>query len=248
MDHHGLVAEALVARVRDALTSRDHPVIGLATGRTPLLAYATLASFSGNFPGIERATFVMLDEYLGLPAHSPDRFSSVLRQHVLGPLGVDDSRFIALDPQAEDIAQECQRFESRLVDLGGVDLQILGIGTNGHIGFNEPGAAFDSRTRVVRLADSTVADNRSTLVSTGEVPRYAVTQGIGTILDAREIVLAATGTAKADIIAQLVDGASDPRVPACALRLHDNTTVLVDLEAAERLLSTPKRTRQPVRT
>jgi len=235
-NHHGLVADALVARVRDALLCRSNPVIGLATGRTPLLAYATLAAQARDLPGLDRATFVMLDEYLGLPPDSPDRFANVLRRHVLGPLGVDDSRLVLLNPDATDIGLECEQFESRLRELGGVDLQILGIGTNGHIGFNEPGADRDSRTRVVRLDDSTIADNTSALIAADEVPRYAITQGIGTILEAREIVLAATGVSKVDIIAELVDGGVDQKVPASALRRHPNTTVIVDQEAAGRLV------------
>lgn len=245
-NHHGLVADALVARVRDALVCRSNPVIGLATGRTPLLAYATLAAQSRDLPGLDRATFVMLDEYLGLPTDSPDRFANVLRKHVLGPLGLDDSRLVRLNPDAADLGLECERFEGRLRELGGVDLQILGIGTNGHIGFNEPGAHGDSRTRVVRLDDSTIADNTSALISADEVPRYAITQGLGTILDAKEIVLAATGVSKAEIIAELVDGGVDEKVPASVLRHHPNTTVIADQDAAGRLIGHVSEKSHPV--
>jgi glucosamine-6-phosphate deaminase len=155
---------------------------------------------------------------------------------VTGPLGLDATRVHVPEGAAADPAQAAARYEAAIAAAGGVDLQILGIGANGHIGFNEPGSPADSRTRVVELAPRTVADNaRFFDGDAGRVPTHALTQGIGTILDAREIVLIAWGESKADAVARAVEGPQTADLPASFLQRHDRVTLVLDDAAAAKL-------------
>lgn len=229
-DHHGLVAEALVARVRDAIQSKPNAVIGVATGRTPMEAYRLLALERESLD-LSRARFVMLDEYLGLASTSPDSFQSVLRRQVLKPLGLRDEQLIVMASDTKDVLTETLRFERKLAKCGGVDLQILGVGRNGHIGFNEPGSRFDSLTRRVSLTYMTRSDNAPTLIQESTVPVEAMTQGIATILRARSIVVIATGEAKAPIIARALNEPASADLPISALRAHAACELIVDRDA-----------------
>ncbi len=231
-------AYALAAAIGAALHGSASPVIGLATGRTPIAAYRILAADPAARELARRCLFVMLDEYVGMPPGSPDRFASVLESQVLVPLGCASSQLLRIDVDSADHAAAAAAFDDALVRLGGVDLQILGIGTNGHIGFNEPGSAVDGRTRVVRLAESTRRDNLPTLRDVRAVPEFAITQGIATIRAARHIVLTATGVAKADIVRRVVEESPSIDVPATALRDHPDCEMILDPDAAASLAPT----------
>ncbi|MGO3648389.1 glucosamine-6-phosphate deaminase, partial [Agrococcus casei] len=176
-----------------------------------------------------------LDEYVGLPAGHPEGYASVVAREVVQPLGLNPQLVRVPNGEANEGEASCADYEAAIREAGGVDLQLLGIGSTGHIGFNEPGSAFDSRTRVTELAESTRRDNARFFDSIDDVPTHAATQGIGTILEARQLVLLAFGESKAQAVARAVEGPVTEDVPASALQLHPHATIVID-EAAASLL------------
>ncbi|MDQ0992983.1 glucosamine-6-phosphate deaminase [Streptomyces sp. V3I7] len=232
-----LIAEA-VARL---LRHKPDAVLGVATGSTPLPVYRALAARvrSGEVD-TSRARIAQLDEYVGLPADHPESYRSVLRREVLEPLAIPMSAFLGPDGTAEDVPGACAAYERALAAAGGVDLQLLGIGTDGHIGFNEPCSSLTSRTRIKTLTEQTRSDNaRFFGGDVAQVPQHVVTQGIGTILEARHLVLLATGEGKADAVAATVEGPVAAICPASALQLHPHATVVTDEAAASKLKLAP---------
>lgn len=209
-------------------------VLGLATGSSPDQVYAELVNRHAASPGSYRACRVfLLDEYVGLPQDHPERYAAVIRRTVTDPLGIPRDRVHAPDVDARDLAAAGERYDDAIAAAGGVDLQLLGVGTNGHIAFNEPGATLARGTHVARLTDRTRQDNARFFGGRVDaVPRAAMTQGIGTILRARRLLLIAAGAAKADAIAGLVSRPADPELPVTALHRHPAVTVLVDPAAA----------------
>jgi len=229
----GRVSAALVAQ----LVSRDpEAVLGLATGSSPTGTYAALAArVAAGQLDLGRASGFALDEYVGIPLEHPESYASVLRRDVVEPLGMDPSRVHVPDGRADDLEAAAAAYEAAIVAAGGVDLQILGIGTNGHIGFNEPTSSFASRTRIKTLAPRTRADNARFFDDPRQVPTHCMTQGLGTILDARAVVLVAQGEGKAAAVAGAVEGPLSAMCPGSALQLHHRATVVVDEAAASRL-------------
>jgi glucosamine-6-phosphate deaminase len=230
-----LIAEAigaLVARKPDAL-------LGVATGSTPLPIYRALAArLAAGSLDVGRLRVCQLDEYVGLPAGHPESYRSVLAREVLEPLGLGLERFLGPDGTRADVTAACAEYDAALAAAGGVDLQILGIGTDGHIGFNEPCSSLASRTRIKTLTPQTREDNARFFASLDEVPHHVITQGIGTILEAGHLVLLATGAGKAEAVAATVEGPVAAVVPAAALQLHPHATVVVDEAAAAQLKHT----------
>lgn len=228
-----LVADSLAGLLR----AKPDALIGVATGSTPLPVYQALAAKarSGEVD-VARARVCQLDEYVGLPAGHPESYRSVVLRQVVRPLGLPESAFFGPDGTATDLTAACHDYEQVLAEAGGVDLQLLGIGTDGHIGFNEPCSSLASRTRIKTLTERTRTDNARFFGDDVEqVPHHVITQGIGTILDARHAVLLATGEAKAEAVALAVEGPLAAAVPASALQLHPHATVVLDEAAATRL-------------
>lgn len=223
--------EASATMIEHTVRTKSDAVLGLATGSSPLSTWRALGARKLDY---SRVRFFALDEYLGLPEGHPQRYRAVLRREVLDPLGIDPD-FVRLPFEHGKPSSEADAFELALTRSGGVDLQILGIGRNGHIAFNEPGAKFDSTTRVVKLHPDTRADNARFFEAPELVPRFAVTQGIATILRARHIVLVAFGRAKSEVVAQALAGPVSTAVPASVLQLHPRVTVVLDRPAAENL-------------
>jgi glucosamine-6-phosphate deaminase len=176
-----------------------------------------------------------LDEYVGLPPSHPQSYHAVIAREVVGPLGLDPAAVHVPDGRLLGIETAGERYETAIVASGGVDLQILGIGTDGHIGFNEPGSSFASLTRVKTLTRQTRRDNARFFDSPEEVPVHSITQGLGTILRAKRLVLLAFGRGKARAVAAAVEGPLSAGVPASAIQLHPRATVIVDEEAASEL-------------
>lgn len=176
-----------------------------------------------------------LDEYIGLPSGDPRSYAAVIDSEVVQRLGLRPGSVQVPNVAAADLDAAARGYEQAIRSAGGVDLQILGIGHNGHLAFNEPGAALDSRTRVEQLAERTRRANARFFDSPGQVPTRCMTQGIGTILDARRLLLIAHGADKAEIIARALQGPVSPDCPASALQLHPRVTVLLDPAAAARL-------------
>lgn len=228
-----LIAKAMARLLRQ----KPDAVLGVATGSTPLPVYHALAAkVRSGAADTSRARIAQLDEYVGLPADHPESYRSVLHREVLQPLGIGLDAFLGPDGCARDVPAACTAYEAALARAGGVDLQLLGIGTDGHIGFNEPCSSLASRTRIKTLTEQTRIDNaRFFDGDIDQVPGHVITQGIGTILDARHLVLLATGEGKADAVAATVEGPVAAVCPASALQLHPHATVVADEAAASKL-------------
>ena len=216
----------------------DQPasVLGLATGSTPLLLYEELIERCrlGALSFREASTF-NLDEYLGLAGTHPQSYRHFMDQALFDRIDIDKTRTYFPDAVCPDPRKAAEDYERRLRDAGGVDLQLLGIGANGHIGFNEPYSSLGSRTRVKTLTAQTVADNARFFANDEFQPQLALTMGIGTILEARRIVLLATGPAKAPAVKRSIEGPITAKCPSSALQLHPAVIVILDAEAAGRL-------------
>ncbi len=219
--------------MRAGIESGAVRVLGVATGSSPLPLYRAIRAPRPQ--SIDDVEFFALDEYVGLPPGHPENYRVFLERELVHPLGLDPARLHVLDGGAADPDAECRGFEAALGAAGGVDLQILGIGSNGHIGFNEPGSSPTSRTRLTALAERTRADNARFFDTLGSVPTHCLTQGLGTILEARRILLLASGPGKAEAVARAVQGPVDPAVPASYLRDHPDVTLLIDRDAAAML-------------
>ena len=212
------------------------PVIGLATGSSPLALYAELARRveAGSFDFSHGLGFA-LDEYVGIDPNHPESYRNVIRRTVVEPLRMDPARVRVPNGFAADLQAAADEYDDAIAQSGGVDVQILGIGTNGHIGFNEPGSSFASRTRVKTLTPQTREDNARFFDSLDEVPTHCVTQGLGTIMESRVAVLMATGEHKADAIAALVEGPVAAVCPASILQFHPRAVIIIDEAAASKL-------------
>ncbi len=225
-----LVADRIAALVE----ARPDAVLGLATGSTPLGVYERLVQrYQNGRVDFSRATCFNLDEYYPMPAESVHSYHLFMQQHFFQY--VPCRRWFVPDGSAASparIDQRCREYEARIQDAGGIDLQLLGIGRTGHIGFNEPGSSPDSRTRLVSLSPVTRADAAAGFGGLQSVPLQAVSLGIGTILEAREIIVMASGAAKADIVQIALNGEETPSVPASYLRSHPNTRFFLDKSAA----------------
>lgn len=235
-DEVGRVAAATVARIAEAVGPAV--VLGVATGSSPLGLYQELARMveAGELDLSEASAFA-LDEYVGLPEGHPESYAEVIRRTVTEPLGLDPARVRVPDGRAADMEGACADYELAIAEAGGVDIQILGIGGNGHIGFNEPSSSLASRTRIKTLTPKTRQDNARFFDSLDQVPVHCLTQGLGTIMDADEVILVAQGEGKADAIAAMVEGPITASCPGSILQAHEYATVVVDEAAAAKLVN-----------
>jgi glucosamine-6-phosphate deaminase len=215
-----------------ALAGDPNLVLGIATGSSPLPIYAALAARRGAGVDFSGMRAFALDEYVGLPVSHPAAYHHVVNRQVVEPLGLDPSKVTVPDGLAADLPAACAAFESAIRAAGGVAIQILGIGSDGHIGFNEPSSSLASRTRIKTLTGQTRTDNARFFSDPREVPTHCVTQGLGTIMEARHLVLIAQGATKAAAIAAAVEGPVSARCPASIIQLHPHVTVIVDESAA----------------
>ncbi|MBH0230796.1 glucosamine-6-phosphate deaminase [Halobacillus yeomjeoni] len=210
--------------------------LGLATGSTPIGFYEKLVErLQANLVDVSHLRTFNLDEYIGLHHDHPQSYHTFMRNLFYQPLGLSKHQTFIPDGTAEDIEQECERYEQQIQELGGLHIQLLGVGKNGHIGFNEPGTPFDSRTHCVELKSSTREANARFFESMEDVPTHAITMGIGTILEAEKIVLLASGEEKAEAIYQLVHGTYSEKWPITALQKHKDVTVYLDEDAGKLL-------------
>ncbi len=230
------VARVAADVVAGVVARRPDAVLGVATGSSPLGVYAELARrVADGRLDLSGVTAFALDEYVGLPPGHPQAYAAVVAREVTGPLRLDPARVHVPDGGAADLEAAAEEYERALADAGGVDVQLLGIGGNGHIGFNEPTSSFGSRTRIKTLTERTRADNARFFDSPDEVPLHCLTQGLGTILEARRLLLVAQGEGKAAAVAAAVEGPLTSMCPGSALQLHPRATVVVDEAAAARL-------------
>jgi glucosamine-6-phosphate deaminase len=231
-------AARLAARlIAEELRAKPDLVLGLATGTTMEWVYDELVAFHQR-DGLDfsRCTTFNLDEYIGLPTDHPFSYHEYMRRHLFSRVSIPASQTHLPDGTAPDLDAECRHYEDLIRLAGGIDLQLLGIGRDGHIGFNEPLSALRSRTRQKALTPQTIAQNAPLCGGDPDrMPRRALTMGVGTILEARECLMLVTGAAKAGILARAVEGPITSMVTGSALQLHPRCRVIVDEEAAENL-------------
>jgi glucosamine-6-phosphate deaminase len=225
-----LAADTIEAAVR----TRPDVVLGLATGSTPLPTYRELIRRhrAGSGPSYEQVRCFTLDEYVGLPPGHPESYRATIARELTDLLGIPAERVHGPDPSEAGLTTAGDRYEAELAAAGGVDLQVLGIGSDGHLAFNEPGSSLGSLTRIKTLTEQTRQDNARFFGSIDEVPRHVLTQGLGTILRARHLLLLATGAGKAEALAAAVEGPLSASCPASVLQLHPHVSVLADAAAA----------------
>lgn len=223
--------------VTELLRRRPDAVIGVATGSSPLAIYDELGRrIDAGELSLKHARAFMLDEYIGLPPDHPERYHQVIHRDFVAKVDIEPRHVHGPDGSAQDVPAACAAYERAIAEAGGIDVQILGVGTDGHIAFNEPGSSLVSRTRLKTLTERTRLDNARFFDGDADaVPRHCITQGLGTIMDARHIVLVAFGAGKAEAIRELVEGPISASWPATILQMHPHVTVLVDAAAAGRL-------------
>lgn len=220
------VAARIIARL---LREKPGAVLGMATGSTPLLLYRELVAMKLNW---SKVTTFNLDEYVGLPREHPQSYHSFMWENLFRHVNIAKKSVHIPDGNAKDIPKFCAKYEKQIRAAGGIDLQVLGIGTDGHIGFNEPTSSLASRTRIKTLTQQTVKDNARFFGSEDKVPHHVITMGIGTIMEARQNLLLAFGPKKARAIAEAVEGPITSVNPASVLQMHPVTKVCLDEPAA----------------
>ena len=225
-------AEIIAAQV----VTKPGSVLGLATGSTPIGIYGLLSKWCADgYVSFSGTDSINLDEYLGLHGDHPQSYRYFMQNNLFGHIDIREDHTHLPDGQAPDPEAECLRYEELIASLGGIDLQLLGLGHNGHIGFNEPGEAFEPGTHVVDLAESTIRANSRLFSSIDEVPRRAITMGMGGIMGAKRILMAVNGAEKADIVYRAFTGPVTPKVPASILQLHPDVILVGDREALSKL-------------
>ncbi|NTU51086.1 MAG: glucosamine-6-phosphate deaminase [Candidatus Aminicenantes bacterium] len=226
-------AARIIART---VREKPHAVLGLATGNTPLRLYRNLVRMHQedglDFSGV---TCFNLDEYVGIPPAHPSSFHSYMWAHLFSAINVAKERINIPDGLTSDIPAACRKYEQAIRSAGGIDIQILGIGTNGHIGFNEPSSSLSSRTRIKTLTEETRLDVAAGFGGQESVPTHVLTMGLGTITDSRMCLLLAFGKKKARAIAQTVEGPVTAMVPGSVLQMHPRTILVLDKDAASEL-------------
>jgi len=241
LDNEAEVASLAADTIESLVAGRPDAVLGLATGSSPLPTYQELIRRhrAGTGPSYDGVRVFLLDEYVGLPAGHPQTYRATIARELTDALGIADSRIASPDPWPDGLPESGRRYEDTIVEAGGIDLQVLGIGGDGHLAFNEPGSSLASLSRIKTLTDRTRRDNARFFDSLDEVPVHVLTQGLGTILRADHLLLVAGGADKSAAIAAAVEGPVSASCPASVLQLHPHASVLLDPGAAAGLDRTP---------
>lgn len=230
------IANHLSALFIAKIQAKPNSVFGLATGSTMEPIYARFAQQAREQSlDLSQVTTFNLDEYVGLAADHPQSYNYYMHQHLFDLVGFDEQRLFLPDGKCADIQEQCERYSQHIRLAGGLDIQLLGVGSNGHIGFNEPNTSFDSRTHVVGLSERTRIDNGRFFENKDEVPTQAITMGILDIMEAKEVILVATGEHKAQVMADYWNSPVSESMPASILKQHPRPLIIVD-EAAASLL------------
>jgi len=217
----------------EAIRKKSDLVLGLATGGTPVELYKELIRMNKEGAlSFRQVNSFNLDEYLGLAGDHPQSYRYFMNKNLFDHIDIEKSNTHVPDGTSENPDISCKQYEESIKEANGIDLQLLGIGSNGHIAFNEPGSSLTSRTRVVDLKENTINDNARFFSNKSEVPKKAVTMGIGTILEAKKIVLIATGANKKDAVSKSLNGKPNPNIPASFLQNHPDCTFIIDNEAS----------------
>lgn len=220
--------------IANEINNKSDIVLGLATGSTPISTYNHLVDlYNDKKVDFVNVKTVNLDEYIGLEPTNSQSYRYFMNDNLFGKVNIKPENTRVPSGISSDFEKECVDYENLIKDLGGVDLQLLGIGTNGHIGFNEPSDSFQKGTSVVDLTESTIESNKRFFDSMEDVPKQAISMGIKTIMMAKKILLIATGSSKAEIMGKAVNGPITPNVPASVLQLHRDVVIIVDEEAGK---------------
>jgi glucosamine-6-phosphate deaminase len=233
-DNERILARTLAVQIAASLGQNPSLVLGLPTGRTPIRLYHELGTLHKNGQAdCSRATTFNLDEFVGVTPDDPGSYRSFMHEHLFSRVNLHPARINFLDGSVADLHAECRRYEHAIAAAGGIDLQLLGIGTNGHIGFNEPARELVGPTHRVRLKESTRRSNASLFAGDlSRVPREALSMGVGTILKAKRIVLIATGKSKARCVDRVLNGPITTKLPASFLQVHRDAELMLDSAAA----------------
>lgn len=233
---YGEMSKKAADVVAAQIIEKPDSVLGLATGSTPIGMYKELVRmYEEGIIDFSKVVTFNLDEYVGLDEKNEQSYHFYMMQNLFKHINIDMKNVHILDGNAKDIDKECSNYEGEIEKAGGIDLQILGLGRNGHIGFNEPDVKFPKNTHIVDLSESTIEANSRFFRNAEEVPKQALTMGEATIMKADRIILLANGSAKADAVFGLVKGDIKPELPASALQMHPDAVVIVDKEAASKL-------------
>jgi len=232
-DKMSIKAAAIIA---EQIKKKPDTVLGLATGSTPIGTYKELIRLhKENRLDLSKVTIFNLDEYLGLSSLHKESYNYFMWENLFKHININPENVYIPKGDVDDAEEFCNWYEEKIKKSGGIDLQLLGIGSDGHIAFNEPGSSLMSRTRVKTLDEQTIRDNSRFFRKEEEVPRFAITMGVGTILEAKKILLIANGEKKANACAQFIEGPVTSQITASALQLHQHVTVVLDEEAASKL-------------
>jgi glucosamine-6-phosphate deaminase len=230
------MSRAAATEMVRVLNAKPNAVLGMATGSTPLGVYQELVKlYQRGELDFSHVTTFNLDEYVGLPITHAQSYHHFMHENFFRHVNIPPQNIHIPSGTTGNFRAFCQWYEQRIQECGGIDLQILGIGSDGHIAFNEPGSSLSSRTRLKTLAKSTIDDNARFFKTRDEVPIYAITMGVGTIMEAREVILLATGAKKAAAVAAAVEGPVTAMITASALQMHPSTRVYLDEPAAQEL-------------
>ncbi len=235
-DSASLAADAVANEILDALETKPNLVLGLATGSTPIEVYRRLGA-AHHKEGVDfsKVHTFNLDEYLDLPGDHPQSYKYFMQEHLFDHVNIPQDNIHFPPSEGDNLVRRCREYEQKIREVGGIDIQILGLGSNGHIGFNEPTSSLKSRTRIKTLTAKTIKDNSRFYSDGEEQPVVASTMGIGTIMDTKRILLQAFGKKKAEAVRNAVEGPISSLCPGSVLQLHPLTTFFVDSEAADLL-------------
>ncbi|MBU3218300.1 glucosamine-6-phosphate deaminase [Clostridium estertheticum] len=236
VDNYEEMSKRAALMITSQVTLKPDSVIGLATGDTPLGMYEELVRlYNKKEVDFKEVRTFNLDEYYGLDPENPQSYYSFMNKNLFDKVDISKNNVNMPDGMVKDVNDFCLLYENKIKTLGGIDMQVLGIGGNGHIGFNEPNVNFEAQTHLVNLNEQTIEANSRFFKSIEDVPVKAISMGIKTIMNSKKIILLANGLNKAEAIAKAVNGKINPSIPASILQLHNDVTIIIDKEAASLL-------------
>ncbi|APC41817.1 glucosamine-6-phosphate deaminase [Clostridium estertheticum] len=236
VDNYEEMSKRAALMITSQVTLKPDSVLGLATGDTPLGMYEELVKlYNKKEVDFKEVRTFNLDEYYGLDPENPQSYYSFMNKNLFDKVDISKNNINMPDGMVKDVNDFCLLYENKIKTLGGIDMQVLGIGGNGHIGFNEPNVNFEAQTHLVNLNEQTIEANSRFFKSIEDVPVKAISMGIKTIMNSKKIILLANGLNKAEAIAKAVNGKINPSIPASILQLHNDVTIIIDKEAASLL-------------
>ncbi len=232
------LSEKVAEMIKHQLLKKPDSVLGMITGGTPIGLYQKLVDYYRKKEiDFELATVFNVDEYVGLSKKDEQSYNAFMRKNLINHINIKEENFNIPNGLAKNLEKECLDYEEKIKKVGGIDLQLLGIGSDGHIAFNEPGTSFSSRTHISELEKATIEDNSRFFEDEEDVPKKAITVGIKTILEAKKIVLLVSGSSKADICKKLIEDAPSVDLPASAIKEHKDVTIFLDKQVASKLIN-----------